>query len=88
MPCQLVSPLHGARVTGGIVMSFEGVRVDTAGRVQGADGRPIPRPYAGGAAAAGLSGGTADGDLSGAGLLMSPVLGLLVSTHLAGAEPA
>ncbi|MEO2104345.1 MAG: FAD-binding protein [Actinomycetota bacterium] len=86
MPRQLVPPLHGARVTGAIVMSLGGLRVDTAGRVMGGGGDPIPGLYAGGAAAAGLSGGTADGYLSGAGLLMSLVFGRLVGAPLAGAE--
>ena len=88
MPKRLEVPLYAAKITGAIVMTLGGVRVDTAGRVEGPDGRPVQNLYAGGAAAAGLSGGTADGYLSGAGLLMSIVLGSLVGKHLAGTTAA
>ncbi|MQA80925.1 MAG: FAD-dependent oxidoreductase [Streptosporangiales bacterium] len=79
----LRAPFYAAAITGGVLQSLGGMRVDVCGRVLGVDGAPITDLYAGGAAAAGLSGGSPDGYLSGSGLLTSLVFGRMVGRHLA-----
>lgn len=79
----LRTPFYAAAITGGVLQSLGGLRIDVCGRVLGTDGAPVPDLYAGGAAAAGLSGGSPDGYLSGSGLLTSLVLGRIVGRHLA-----
>lgn len=79
----LRAPFYAAPITGGVLQSLGGLRIDVDGRVLGVDGAPIRDLYAGGAAAAGLSGGSPDGYLSGSGLLTSLVLGRLVGRVLA-----
>ncbi|MGA7162503.1 MAG: FAD-binding protein, partial [Pseudolabrys sp.] len=54
-----------------------GLAVDSTGRVKRKDGTGIPHLFAAGGAAAGVSGSTAAGYLSGNGLLTATVLGRL-----------
>ena len=79
----LVPPYCGVRVTGALFHTQGGLAVDTQARVLRADGSPLPNLFAAGGAAAGVSGSTAAGYLSGNGLLTATVLG-----RIAGAAAA
>ncbi|MGP1396251.1 MAG: FAD-dependent oxidoreductase [Inquilinaceae bacterium] len=79
----LVPPYAAVRVTGTLFHTQGGLVVDGRARVLRPDGRPLPNLYAGGGAACGVSGPSADGYLSGNGLLTAVVLG-----RLAGQEAA
>ncbi|HLC20597.1 MAG TPA: FAD-binding protein, partial [Candidatus Methylomirabilis sp.] len=72
----LAPPYFICRVVPGLFNTQGGLKVDTAARVLGADGRPIPNLFAGGGAAAGISGRTGGaGYASGSGLLTALGLG-------------
>ena len=71
----LVPPYCGVRVTGALFHTQGGLAVDTDARVLRADGSRLPNLFAAGGAAAGVSGPTAAGYLSGNGLLTATVLG-------------
>ena len=77
-PALLQGPFYGCRVTPGLFHTQGGLRVDGDARVLDPTGAPIPGLYAGGGAAAGISG--RDGALgyaSGNGLLTAVALGRL-----------
>ncbi len=70
-------PFHAVKVTGALFHTQGGLAIDAAGRVKRKDGTVFPNLFAAGGAAAGVSGATAEGYLSGNGLLTATVLGRL-----------
>jgi fumarate reductase flavoprotein subunit len=62
-------------VTGALFHTQGGLVIDGVGRVRRQNGTPFPNLFAAGGAAAGVSGTTAAGYLSGNGLLTATVLG-------------
>ena len=70
-------PYYAVRVTGALFHTQGGLAVDSNGRVKRRDGTIFPNLFASGGAAAGVSGSTAAGYLSGNGLLTATVLGRL-----------
>ena len=76
-------PFHAVKVTGALFHTQGGLAVDASARVRRKDGSLFPNLFAAGGAAAGVSGATAAGYLSGNGLLAATVLG-----RLAGAAAA
>jgi fumarate reductase flavoprotein subunit len=70
-------PFHAVKVTGALFHTQGGLAIDCVGRVKRKDGTPLPNLFAAGGAAAGVSGPTAAGYLSGNGLLTATVLGRL-----------
>ena len=70
-------PLHAVKVTGALFHTQGGLAIDSKGRVKRRDGRSFPNLFAAGGTAAGVSGSTAAGYLSGNGLLTATVLGRL-----------
>ena len=76
-------PYKGVRVTGALFHTQGGLDIDAEARVLSPDGRALPNLYAAGGAAAGVSGTSAAGYLSGNGLLTATVLG-----RIAGARAA
>jgi fumarate reductase flavoprotein subunit len=83
LPIPAASPLYGALITGALAHTQGGLVVDVNARVLRPDGTPIPNLYAGGGTAAGISGDSADGYLSGNGLLSAYGLGLIAGEHAA-----
>ncbi len=74
----LQPPFYIGRVVPGLFHTQGGLRVDQDGRVLRMDGRPVPNLFAGGGAAAGISGRSgALGYASGNGLLSAVALGRL-----------
>jgi fumarate reductase flavoprotein subunit len=71
------SPFHAVKVTGALFHTQGGLAIDGVGRVKRKDGYLLPNLFAAGGAAAGVSGSTAAGYLSGNGLLTATVLGRL-----------
>ncbi len=71
----LVPPYCAVKVTGALFHTQGGLAVDAEGRVKRRDGSFLPNLFAVGGAAAGVSGSTAAGYLSGNGLLTATVLG-------------
>lgn len=71
----LVPPYRAVKVTGALFHTQGGLAVTAEGRVLRADGPPFANLFAVGGAAAGVSGSTAAGYLSGNGLLTATVLG-------------
>ena len=78
---ELVAPFHGIVVTVAIYHTQGGLTIDADGQVLRADGTVIPNLYAGGGAAAGVSGDGLDGYLPGNGLLASLGLGMIAAEH-------
>ncbi|WP_406856928.1 FAD-dependent oxidoreductase [Alsobacter sp. KACC 23698] len=74
---KLVAPFKAVRVTGALFHTQGGLAVDGSARVLRPDGTSLPNLFAAGGAAAGVSGSTAAGYLSGNGLLTAVVLGRL-----------
>ncbi|HEV7216181.1 MAG TPA: FAD-dependent oxidoreductase [Chloroflexota bacterium] len=70
-------PYHAVKVTGALFHTQGGLAIDGVGRVKRKDGSLLPNLFAAGGAAAGVSGSTAAGYLSGNGLLAATVLGRL-----------
>jgi fumarate reductase flavoprotein subunit len=70
-------PFHAIKVTGALFHTQGGLAIDAIGRVKRKDGPLFANLYAAGGAAAGVSGATAAGYLSGNGLLTATVLGRL-----------
>lgn len=70
-----VPPLHAVKVTGALFHTQGGLAIDASGRVKRKDGTLFPNLFAAGGAAAGVSGSTAAGYLSGNGLLTATTLG-------------
>lgn len=79
----LKPPYFAIRVTGGLLHTQGGLAVDGRARVMARDGTIIPRLFAGGGAACGVSGPAHWGYLSGNGLLSAVTLG-----RIAGREAA
>ena len=76
-------PFHAVKVTGALFHTQGGLAIDSKGRVKRKDGRSFPNLFAAGGAAAGVSGSTAAGYLSGNGLLTATVLGRLTGESAA-----
>jgi flavocytochrome c len=70
-------PFHAVKVTGALFHTQGGLAINSAARVKRKDGTLFPNLFAAGGAAAGVSGSTAAGYLSGNGLLTATVLGRL-----------
>lgn len=79
-------PYHAVKVTGALFHTQGGLAIDAAGRVKRQDGGIFPNLLAAGGAAAGVSGTTAAGYLSGNGLLTATVLGRLAGQTAAGVQ--
>jgi fumarate reductase flavoprotein subunit len=79
----LFPPFKAVRVTGALFHTQGGLAVDAHARVLAAGGAPLPNLFAAGGAAAGVSGATAPGYLSGNGLLTATVLGRIGGAHAA-----
>jgi len=80
----LSAPYRATRITPALFHTQGGLAVDDAARVLGRDGQPIPGLYAGGGAAAGISGRAGgDGYVSGNGLLSALGLGLVAGRSAA-----
>jgi len=79
----LSPPYKAVRVTGALFHTQGGLAIDRSARVLDAANRAFPNLFAAGGAAAGVSGATAAGYLSGNGLLTAIVLG-----RIAGAQAA
>jgi fumarate reductase flavoprotein subunit len=73
----IATPWHAVKVTGALFHTQGGLAVDALARVKRRDGGMFPNLFAAGGAAAGVSGETASGYLSGNGLLTATVLGRL-----------
>ena len=78
-------PFHAVKVTGALFHTQGGLAIDATARVKRKDGTFFPNLFAAGGAAAGVSGATAAGYLSGNGLLTAAVLGRLAGAA-AGAQ--
>jgi len=72
-----MAPFHAVKVTGALFHTQGGLAIDAVGRVRRNDGTFFPNLFAAGGAAAGVSGSSAAGYLSGNGLLTATVLGRL-----------
>ncbi|MGE3868135.1 MAG: FAD-dependent oxidoreductase [Pseudorhodoplanes sp.] len=81
---QLAPPFHAIKVTGALFHTQGGLAIDETARVLRADRTRFPNLWAAGGAAAGVSGRTAAGYLSGNGLLTATVLGRLAGAEAAG----
>ena len=81
---KLVPPYYAVKVTGALFHTQGGLSIDTKARVLDKAGKPIPRLYAGGGAACGISGPHVWGYLSGNGLLSAVTLGRIAGTSAAG----
>ena len=85
-PQQLcVAPFHAVKVTGALFHTQGGLAIDGVGRVRRKDGTLLPNLFAAGGAAAGVSGSSAAGYLSGNGLLTATVFGRLAGQAAARA---
>jgi fumarate reductase flavoprotein subunit len=73
----LAAPYHAVKVTGALFHTQGGLVVDEDARVLRSDGTPFPNLFAGGGAARGISGPSADGYIAGNGLLTALGLGKL-----------
>ena len=71
----LAPPYYAAKVTAALFHTQGGLVVDKDARVLRADGRRLPNLFAGGGAARGISGPTADGYVGGNGLMTATTLG-------------
>ncbi len=80
---RLSPPYCAVKVTGALFHTQGGLAINVEGRVKRKDGALFPNLFAAGGAAAGLSGRTAAGYLSGNGLLTATVLGRLAGTAAA-----
>jgi len=80
---KLAPPFCAVKVTGALFHTQGGLAIDGHGRVKRKDGTLLPNVFAAGGAAAGLSGNSAAGYLSGNGLLTATVLGRLAGTAAA-----
>ena len=72
---RLQPPFCAVKVTGALFHTQGGLAIDATGRVKRKDGTVFPNLFAAGGAAAGISGTSAAGYLSGNGLLTATVLG-------------
>ena len=85
---RLSPPYCAVKVTGALFHTQGGLAINVDGRVKRKDGALFPNLFAAGGAAAGLSGRTAAGYLSGNGLLTATVLGRLAGTAAAALTAA
>ena len=81
---RLQPPLFAAQITGALAHTQGGLRTDSVGRVLLSGGGVLGNLFAGGGAAAGISGDSSDGYLSGNGLLSAFGFGYRIGDHLAG----
>ena len=84
---KLTPPYYAVKVTGALFHTQGGVEIDEQARVLDRAGKPLPRLFAGGGAACGVSGASAEGYLSGNGLLSAITLGRIAGTG-ASVSPA
>ena len=82
----LSPPYCGVQVRAALFHTQGGVCVDRNARVLRSDGSPIPRLYAGGGVAAGISGSGASGYLAGNGLLAALGLGRIAGEDAASSR--
>jgi len=82
-----VAPVHAVKVTGALFHTQGGLAIDGVGHVRRQDGTLFPNLFAAGGAAAGVSGSSAAGYLSGNGLLTATVLGRLAGQAAARRSP-
>jgi fumarate reductase flavoprotein subunit len=80
---KLMPPYYAVKVTGALFHTQGGLVIDTKARVLHKSGQPIPRLYAGGGAACGISGPHVWGYLSGNGLPSAVTLGRIAGTSAA-----
>ena len=80
---KLQKPLYAVKVTGALFHTQGGLIVDERARVLDAKGRPVPKLFAGGGAACGISGAHVWGYLSGNGLLSAVTLGRIAGVSAA-----
>jgi flavocytochrome c len=80
-------PLLAVKVTGALFHIQGGLAIDATARVKRKDGTTFPNLFAAGGAAAGISGETAAGYLSGNGLLTATVLGRLAGQAVVAQLP-
>lgn len=80
---RLEGPFRAVRVTGALYHTQGGLRIDGQARVLRAGGSPLPNLFAGGGAAAGISGPGREGYLPGNGLLCALGLGRIAGTNAA-----
>src|SRR3569833_3761375 len=78
-------PWHAVKVTGALFHTQGGLAVDTLARVKRRGGGVFENLFAAGGAAAGVSGETASGYLSGSGLLAATALGRIAGQSAAAA---
>ena len=74
------APLYAIKVTGALFHTQGGLAIDASARVRKSSGGVFPNLFAAGGAAAGVSGSSAAGYLSGNGLLTATVLGRLAGS--------
>jgi fumarate reductase flavoprotein subunit len=79
---KLEAPLYAIKVTGALFHTQGGLVIDERARVLDAAGRPLPKLFAGGGAACGLSGAHVWGYLSGNGLLSAATLGRIAGDEI------
>ena len=79
----LVPPFLSVRVSGALFHTQGGLTIDRHARVLNENGGVIPRLFAAGGAAAGISGSRASGYLSGNGLVTAVVLGRIAGSNAA-----
>ncbi len=77
-------PFHAVKVTGALLHTQGGLAIDASTRVRRKTDGVFPNLFAAGGAAAGVSGASAAGYLSGNGLLAATVLGRLAGETAAG----
>jgi fumarate reductase flavoprotein subunit len=78
----LPPPYYGARITGALVHTQGGLRIDPSTRVLRPDGSPIAGLYAAGGTATGISGSGPDGYMSGNGLIQAFATGLIAGEQM------
>jgi len=81
----LKPPYYAAKVTGALFHTQGGLEIDERARVLDRAGKPLPRLFAGGGAACGISGSNAAGYLSGNGLLSAIALGRIAGVNASAA---
>ena len=79
-------PYYGSLVTGALVHTQGGLRIDSNCRVQRADGSVIGNLYAAGGTAAGISGVGPDGYMSGNGLIQALATGMIAGDELGASD--
>ena len=82
---EFAGPWHAVKVTGALFHTQGGLVIDASARVKRQGGGVFANLFAAGGAAAGVSGETASGYLSGNGLLAATVLGRLAGQAAAAA---